>query len=57
MTVIGDLVDDAGAARAAEVRCVLFDGGSQSRELLERQGVPVVDSLLEAASLAVSPKS
>jgi phosphoglycolate phosphatase-like HAD superfamily hydrolase len=55
MTVIGDLVDDAGAARAADVRCVLYDGGSQPRELLEAEGVPVVDSLLEAALLALSP--
>ena len=56
MTVIGDLVDDAGAARAADVGCVLYDGGSQPRKLLERQGVPVVDSLLEAAEIAVSPE-
>lgn len=55
MTVIGDLVDDAGAARAADVRCVLYDGGSQPRGLLEGQGVPVVDSLLEAALLVLSP--
>lgn len=54
MTVIGDIVDDAGAARAADVRCVLFDGGSQPREALEGQGVPVVDSLLEAVSIAIS---
>lgn len=54
MTVIGDLVDDAGAARAADVSCVLYDGGSQPRQLLEGQGVPVVDSLLEAALLVIS---
>lgn len=53
-TVIGDIVDDAGAARAADVRCVLYDGGSQSREMLERQGVPVVGSLLEAVSIALN---
>jgi len=55
MTVIGDLVDDAGAARAADVGCVLYDGGSQPRELLEAEGVPVVDTLLEAALLVLSP--
>lgn len=54
MTVIGDLVDDAGAARAADVGCVLYDGGSQPRQLLEGEGVPVVDSLLEAALLVIS---
>ena len=53
-TVIGDLVDDAEAARAAEIRCVLYDGGSQPRELLESQGVPVVDSLLTAVGIALS---
>lgn len=57
MTVIGDIVDDAGAARAADVRCVLYDGGSQLRNALEGQGVPVVDSLLEAVSIAVEPGS
>jgi len=54
MTVIGDIVDDAGAARAAGVRCVLFDGGSQPRGALEGQGVPVAESLLEAVSIAIS---
>jgi hypothetical protein len=37
------------------VRCVLYDGGSQPRELLEAEGVPVVDSLSEAALLVISP--
>ena len=53
MTVIGDIIDDAAAARAAEVRCVLYDGGSQPRRVLERQGVPVVDSLLDAVAIAI----
>ncbi len=54
ITVIGDIIDDAGAARAAKVRCVLFDGGSQPRELLESQGVPVSGSLMEAVSIAMT---
>jgi hypothetical protein len=33
---------------------VLYDGGSQPRELLESQGVPVVDSLLAAVGIALS---
>jgi phosphoglycolate phosphatase-like HAD superfamily hydrolase len=53
ITVIGDLVDDAEAARAADIGCVLYDGGSQPRELLESQGVPVVDSLLAAVGIAL----
>lgn len=53
MTVIGDIIDDAGAARAVGVGCVLYDGGSQPRELLESQGVPVVDSLMEAVEIAL----
>jgi len=54
MTVIGDIIDDAGAARAVGVGCVLYDGGSQPRTLLESQGVPVVDSLVEAVEVALS---
>jgi phosphoglycolate phosphatase-like HAD superfamily hydrolase len=53
LTVIGDIIDDATAARAANVSCVLYNGGSQSRDVLERQGVPVADSLLEAVRLAI----
>jgi len=53
MTVVGDIVDDADAARAARIGCVLFDGGSQSRARLESRGVPVADSLLDAVGLAL----
>jgi phosphoglycolate phosphatase-like HAD superfamily hydrolase len=55
ITVIGDIVDDADAARAAGVDCVLYNGGSQVRSELETRGVPVVDSLLEAVDLALRP--
>jgi len=53
-TVIGDITDDAGAAVAAGVRCVLYDGGSQTREALEATGVPVAATLVEAAELALA---
>lgn len=53
MVVIGDITDDAAAARAAGVGCVLYDGGSQDREILERQGFPVASTLLEAVATAL----
>jgi phosphoglycolate phosphatase-like HAD superfamily hydrolase len=50
--VIGDATDDAEAAAHVGARCVLYDGGSHPREELERQGVPVVDSLVAALDVA-----
>ncbi|MFD7070510.1 HAD family hydrolase [Streptomyces sp. NPDC059913] len=50
--VIGDAVDDAVAAAHVGARAVLYTGGSHSRASLEAAGVPVVDSLAEAARLA-----
>lgn len=50
--VIGDALDDALAARGAGAGAVLYTGGSHSRASLEEAGVPVVDSLTEAVSLA-----
>jgi len=55
MTVIGDIVDDAHAARAAGIACVLYDGGSQPREALEAEGFPVASTLVEAVGLAITP--
>jgi phosphoglycolate phosphatase-like HAD superfamily hydrolase len=52
MTVIGDVTDDADAARAVGVGCVLYDGGSQPRAALESTGAPVASSLIEAVELA-----
>jgi phosphoglycolate phosphatase-like HAD superfamily hydrolase len=51
LVVIGDVTDDADAARAAGVACVLYDGGSQPRADLEASGVPVASSLVEALEL------
>lgn len=51
MVVIGDVVDDAVAASAVGIECVLYDGGSQSRERLEATGFPVVSSLSDALDI------
>ncbi|MFI9625005.1 HAD family hydrolase [Streptomyces sp. NPDC052042] len=51
--VIGDAVDDAVAAAHIGAKAVLYTGGSHSRASLEAAGVPVVDSLAEAADLAL----
>lgn len=53
MTVIGDVVDDAMAAAAAGLRCVLYDGGSQTRAALESTGSPVAETLVEAVEMAL----
>jgi len=54
IVVIGDALDDAVAARHIGARAVLYTGGSHSRGSLERAGVPVVDTLAEAAGTAES---
>ncbi len=51
--MIGDALDDAHAAIAAGIPCVLYDGGSHHREELEAVGVPVAGSLLQAAEIAL----
>ena len=53
MVVIGDITDDASAARASGVGCVLYDGGSQERSTLEREGFPVAATLMEAVETAL----
>jgi phosphoglycolate phosphatase-like HAD superfamily hydrolase len=49
---IGDITDDAEAAVAVGIGCVLYDSGSQPRATLEGTGFPVASSLLEAIGLA-----
>ena len=49
---IGDAVDDAVAAAHVGARAVLYTGGSHSRASLEAAGVPVVDTLAEAVTVA-----
>lgn len=50
--VIGDAADDALAARHVGAKAVLYTGGSHSRASLEGVGVPVVDTLEEAVTVA-----
>ena len=52
IVAIGDITDDAAAADAAEVGCVLYDSGSQPTAVLEAAGHPVAASLMEAVRLA-----
>ncbi|HEX6220612.1 MAG TPA: HAD family hydrolase, partial [Acidimicrobiia bacterium] len=54
VVVIGDTPDDVAAARHVGAEPVLFHGGSHHLELLEEEGVPIAETLLEAAELAVS---
>ncbi|GAA5177900.1 HAD-IA family hydrolase [Rugosimonospora acidiphila] len=53
--LIGDSVDDAVAAQSVGARCVLYSGGFTDRARLVATGVPVVDTLAEAALLAARP--
>lgn len=50
--MIGDTLHDAEVARAMGTKCVLVARGHQSRETLLTAGVPVADTLLQAAALA-----
>ncbi len=51
--VIGDTPDDVAAARRVEASAILFHGGSHHIEVLESEGVPIAENLLEAAELAL----
>ena len=57
MVRVGDALDDAAAAAAAGIRCVLFDSGSSHhRPALEAAGVPIADSLLHAVDIVLGSK-
>jgi phosphoglycolate phosphatase-like HAD superfamily hydrolase len=53
--LIGDTADDGDAAVSCGARAVLVTTGSQSRNALVATGSPVVDTLQEAARLALEP--
>ncbi|HEY6635468.1 MAG TPA: HAD family hydrolase [Acidimicrobiia bacterium] len=55
VVVIGDTPDDVAAGRHAGARQVLYHGGSHHLDRLHAEDVPVAESLVEAARLAVSP--
>jgi phosphoglycolate phosphatase-like HAD superfamily hydrolase len=48
VVLIGDVLDDAHAAEQAGTRCVLVTTGVTSRDVLEKAGFPVADSIPEA---------
>lgn len=54
VVLIGDVLDDAVAARNAGIGCVLVTTGVTARSGLAAGGVPVVDSVAEALSVAMS---
>jgi phosphoglycolate phosphatase-like HAD superfamily hydrolase len=49
--MVGDTTDDATAARAADIRCVLMEDGPQPREALRACNVPLASSLVQALEL------
>ena len=51
--LVGDAKDDAHAAFRIGIPVILYNGGSHFRSELEELGVPIADSLLEAAEIAV----
>lgn len=54
VVVVGDTPDDVAAARHVGARAILFHGGSHHIDVLEAEGVPVAETILECAELAVS---
>lgn len=46
--VVGDALDDADAASALGLNCVLYTSGAHPTDQLKTAGVPVVESLMEA---------
>lgn len=51
--VIGDTPDDVAAARHVGATAILFHGGSHHMEVLEAEGVPIAETLVEAVELAL----
>ncbi len=52
--MVGDATDDAKAAMAVGIPVVLYDGGSHHREELQTFGVPIAETLVTAATLALT---
>lgn len=56
VVMIGDSLDDASAAAATGVPCILYDGGSHHLAAMEQAGVPIATTLAEAASIALAAR-
>ena len=54
--MLGDTLHDAEVAKAMGCRCVLIARGHQSRDTLLSAGLPVCDTLLEAADTVLGRK-
>ncbi|WP_432938015.1 HAD family hydrolase [Kribbella sp. CA-253562] len=54
VVLIGDVVDDADAARAVGAHCVLVTTGAMSRTALQATGFPVTDSVPDALGTLAS---
>lgn len=54
VVVVGDTPDDVAAARHVGARPVLFHGGSHHMDVLEAEGVPIAETIPEAAGIALS---
>jgi phosphoglycolate phosphatase-like HAD superfamily hydrolase len=52
--VVGDTPDDVAAARHVGATPILFHGGSHHREILEAEGVPIAETIVEAVEFALS---
>lgn len=56
VVVVGDTPDDVAAARHVGARPVLFHGGSHHIDVLEREQVPIAETILDAVRLALRPR-
>lgn len=54
VVVVGDTPDDVAAARHVGARAILFHGGSHHLEVLQSEGVPIAETIEEAARLALN---
>lgn len=54
VVVVGDTPDDVAAARHVGAHPVLFHGGSHHMDVLEAEGVPIAETIPEAAAIALS---
>lgn len=55
--VVGDTPDDVAAARHVGATPILFHGGSHHLKLLQGEGVPIAETLVEAVEIALALSS